>query len=283
VGREIYRISRASGNINGELGGIQIQAMCYFSLGEFKHSTELLDEGKKLVIRANVQGGQIETMLMNIEAGVYHCKTEYSDARHIEEAILHRTSAILPPVEHAYALMNIASLNIVTYADADVVSRDLNAATTLFRSAHPRGISHCEYYLAELQHREGDVTGARLEYMRLAAAHDSDDDLVCLCLAKLADLTSPTHADVESVRWTVIFLAFALRPSVRSSLTVHQALQSLGNMFLGQGADNEALNILQLALEGFTRMDVHRSRAECMRLMGDGYLRRENICRAREV
>ncbi|KAF8174117.1 hypothetical protein K438DRAFT_122964 [Mycena galopus ATCC 62051] len=284
LSRDICRIARASGNIWGELTGIRMQAMSYFSLGDFKHSTASLNEGKKLVVRASVQGGQIESMLMNIEAGVYHCKTEYSEARCIQEAILHQTSAVLSPMEHAYALMNVASLNIVTGASADVVSRDLNAATTFFQSAqYPRGISHCEYYHADLRHREGDATGARVEYMRLAAAHDSDDDLVCLCLLKLADPTNPVHTDTEAAQWAVVLLAFALHPVVRSLLTVHQALQRLGDVLVGQGADDTAFAILTLALDGFTHMDVHQSRAECMRTIGDVYVRRGDFFRARKM
>jgi hypothetical protein len=33
--------------------------------------------------------------------------------------------------------------------------------------------------------------------------------------------------------------------------------------------DNDALSILTVALDGFTWMDVHQSRAECMRTLGD--------------
>ncbi|KAF8164360.1 hypothetical protein K438DRAFT_1857957 [Mycena galopus ATCC 62051] len=100
---------------------------------------------------------------------------------------------------------------------------------------------------------------------------------------KLADPTEPVHAEKESARWAVVFLAFALRPVVRSPVTVHQALRRLGDMLTRQGADDAALNILAIALDGFTQMDVHRGRAECMRTIGDVYLRRGDLSKAQEL
>jgi uncharacterized protein HemY len=44
-----------------------------------------------------------------------------------------------------------------------------------------------------------------------------------------------------------------------------------------------ALSILMVALEGFTQMDVHQSRAECMNTIGKLYVRRGDVGRAREM
>ncbi|KAJ7835259.1 hypothetical protein B0H14DRAFT_3707120 [Mycena olivaceomarginata] len=286
LAKEAYRIGRALGNVRGELTGIQVQAQCHLALGNFKQSLELLDEGKQLIVRVGIQGGQMETGLMSIEAIVYHDKTEYSDARRIQEAILHRTSAVLSPVGNAYALLNIAILDIVTGASTDVVSRKLNGAMTTFRNVHdPRGISFCDCVRADLQLREGDVTEANVQYIRsfLFAARDRDNDLAKYCLEKLANPLEPVHANTEAERWAVVFLAFALRPRVRSPLTVHQAMRCLGDVLVRQGADKSALNILDLALEGFTRMGVHQSRAECMRTIGDVHVQRGNLSKAREM
>ncbi|KAJ7794613.1 hypothetical protein B0H14DRAFT_2621750 [Mycena olivaceomarginata] len=76
------------------------------------------------------------------------------------------------------------------------------------------------------------------------------------------------------------FLAYALRPQVRSRLLVHQALRRLGDLLMGQGADDTALSVLMVALEGFTQMDVHQSRAECMQAMGNVY--RKEVARIDE-
>ncbi|KAJ7765111.1 hypothetical protein B0H14DRAFT_3593245 [Mycena olivaceomarginata] len=249
LAKETYRIGRVSGDVRGELNGIRFQALCYSALGNFQQSLELLDEGKELIIRAGVQGGRMESQLMNIEANVYQDKTEYSNAR--------RTST-------------------------DIVVRNLEAGRSLFRKAqYPRGLSLCECNDADLRLREGDVEGARVEYIRLfAAARGRDTEVARYCVAKLAD---PLHPHTESARWAFVFLAFAVLPQVRSVLTVHQALRCLGEILLGQGAEDTALSILAVALDGFTQMDVHQSRAECMYTMGDVYVRRGDLCRAREM
>jgi hypothetical protein len=77
------------------------------------------------------------------------------------------------------------------------------------------------------------------------------------------------HADSEIARWAVILLAFTMRLCSQNMLKVHQAMWFLGNIFAQQGADDEALSILTVALEGFTWMDVHCSRAECMQTLGE--------------
>ncbi|KAJ7796270.1 hypothetical protein B0H14DRAFT_2620107 [Mycena olivaceomarginata] len=234
---------------------------------QLAQETQVLDEGKELVVQLGLQGGQVESLLMNIEADLYQVKTEYSNAWRVQEAILRQTSAVLSPVDHAYALANIAFLDVVTGASADVVVRNLDAATRLFGNAQfPRGVS-----------------SSRVEYMRLfAAALDNNAELACYCLAKLADPTNSVHGNTESGRWAVVFLAFALHPLARSPVMVHRALRHIGDALVGQGAEKTGLNVLTVALEGFTQMDVHQSRAECMRTIGDVYARHGDLSRARE-
>lgn len=98
----------------------------------------------------------MESLLMDLEAGAYELKTEYSHARQVQEAILHQTSAVLSPAGHGYALVNIASLDIVTGTSADIVSRNLDTGMTAFQNAHhPRSISFCDFAHADLRlHRQ---------------------------------------------------------------------------------------------------------------------------------
>ncbi|KAJ7866922.1 hypothetical protein B0H14DRAFT_2731931, partial [Mycena olivaceomarginata] len=223
LAQEINRISRASGNIRGELSGIRLQALCYSFLGYLNCSMQFLDEGKELVVRASLQGGEMEELLKNIESNVYQAKTEYSNARRIHEAILCQTSAVLSPVSHAYALVNIAFSTLAMYMQ-------------LF-----------------------------------AAARGRDREIAHHCLMRLADPINPVHTNTECARWAVLFLAFVLRPRGRSLLMINQALRCLGDVFFRQDTEDMALSILEVALDGFTKMDVHQSRAECMRTIGDIY------------
>ncbi|KAJ7746059.1 hypothetical protein B0H16DRAFT_1692858 [Mycena metata] len=50
---------------------------------------------------------------------------------------------------------------------------------------------------------------------------------------------------------------------------VHKGLQFMGDIFLRENDEATAISLFTLALQGFTLMDVHRSRAECMIRLGD--------------
>jgi hypothetical protein len=125
------------------------------------------------------------------------------------------------------------------------------------------------------------MVGARAQYVRIfTSLQGNDGELVPLCLVRLADSARPLHGDEEVARWAVVFFAFAMHPMSRNMLVIHQALRSLGDVLARQGMEDAALNIFVIALEGFTRMDVHQSRAECMQTMGDIYIRRGELFKA---
>lgn len=64
-----------------------------------------------------------------------------------------------------------------------------------------------------------------------------------------------------------MFLALSLK--FKYKLGIHQALQFLGVIFLSDNDENSASSLFMVALEGFTLMDVHQRRAECMTRLGD--------------
>jgi hypothetical protein len=74
---------------------------------------------------------------------------------------------------------------------------------------------------------------------------------------------------VEQVSFsgTVTFLAHSVKHKQR--LELHKALQFLGDVFQSQGDQETAHSLFVAALDGFIKMDVHRSRAECMVRLGD--------------
>jgi hypothetical protein len=64
-----------------------------------------------------------------------------------------------------------------------------------------------------------------------------------------------------------VFLVHSVR--LKEKLGIHKALQFLGDAFFAQDDEHTAINLFTVALEGFTYMDVHHSRAECMLRLGD--------------
>jgi hypothetical protein len=55
----------------------------------------------------------------------------------------------------------------------------------------------------------------------------------------------------------------------KDKLGLHKALLFLGDVFVTIKDETAATNLYIVALDGFTHMDVHRSRAQCMIRLGD--------------
>lgn len=199
------KIAIATGNIWGELKSLHCQVMCYIHLGDFKGGMKVLTKGMVLVGQAGMQGGDL---LMNFEGEVHHQKTEYAEARKIHELTLHRTSPVLSPAMHAYALINIVALDFVTNTSTDMVHNKLQTATAVFQNVQSvQGLSLCKIHHTDLKLCKGDTTGACIEYMQaFTAAYTIDNPLACYCLARLADSTHPVHANSEITNGPLSFL-----------------------------------------------------------------------------
>jgi hypothetical protein len=65
-------------------------------------------------------------------------------------------------------------------------------------------------------------------------------------------------------------------------LDIHKALQFIGDVYLGAGDHHTAICMYTVALEGFTQMNIHRSRAECMVHLGDISRQHGNTAKAAE-
>jgi hypothetical protein len=81
--------------------------------------------------------------------------------------------------------------------------------------------------------------------------------------------------------WTTVFLVNSLR--TKQKLKIYKSLQFLGDVCLTQGDEDTAISLFTVALEGFTYMDVHRSRAECMLRLGNISQERNDFATAVEL
>ncbi|KAJ7256306.1 hypothetical protein C8J57DRAFT_1650728 [Mycena rebaudengoi] len=81
-------------------------------------------------------------------------------------------------------------------------------------------------------------------------------------LAKLADLSTEMNNIMTTLRWTGIFLGLALK--CKDKRQTMQAFRCLGQILSANGDNETALSIFEVALDGFTSMDVHHWRADCM-------------------
>ncbi|KAF8160107.1 hypothetical protein K438DRAFT_1776647 [Mycena galopus ATCC 62051] len=277
-----HRSAVSMGYIFMEQASLRWQALGYTRLGNFKHSLELLQKAKLIVACDGIPEGEAQKRLMNIEGNIYGMKTDYVKARAVQEIILCQTSPVLAPIQHASCLLNIANLDVMIGASAEIVAFNVDAAASLFQSTKQlHMMSSCAIIRAHLQLREGREDAARAEYIRLFSATQSEDRyLASGCLVKLADSANPVHTATDIARWAVVFMAFMMRRSARDILLLHDALRCFGDVLAEQGMDDTALSIFTVALEGFTWMDVHQSKAECMQSIGDLHMRCGELSKA---
>ncbi|KAF8200500.1 hypothetical protein K438DRAFT_1965961 [Mycena galopus ATCC 62051] len=155
---------------------------------------------------------------------------------------------------------------------AQDVSSKLDKAGAIFKSmGHPTGMLSCDIVQADLELRDGSTLSARSKFEKcLSLSWGINDELTAICLQRLADVSLWCSEDIGwTSNWSIIFLVHALQS--KSKLEIHDALRCLGNMYRfeeNQDIDT-AHSLLTVALDGFTEMDVHRSRAGCMLWLGD--------------
>jgi hypothetical protein len=129
------------------------------------------------------------------------------------------------------------------------------------------GVTLCDVILAGLYLREGNSLAAKNVFTRcLKATTFKTSQIQTCCLEQLGD-TSHWGGLHEMSSWTTVFLVHSLKS--KEKLGIFKALQSLGDIFLAQHDVHTATGLFTVALEGFTEMDVHCSRAKCMLRFGD--------------
>jgi tetratricopeptide (TPR) repeat protein len=124
----------------------------------------------------------------------------------------------------------------------------------------------CDCTLADLYMREQDLPAAKRLFEKSLKLAPEHNEIKLFCLERLGNVNS-WGPDGLIHGWTTIFLIHSLK--LRAKLQVYKALQFFGQMFLMQKDEETATSLFTVALEGFTHMDVHCSRAECMIRLGD--------------
>ncbi|KAJ7488316.1 hypothetical protein FB451DRAFT_1362774 [Mycena latifolia] len=267
---EAQKAARLSGNLYEEARALRMEATCCRELGDYRNSITLLHRAGELVGLCGMTGGNLDHGIMTSEAEVHRLKSEYSEARYIHSRIAQNTSADEDLITHAFALLNIAELDVVLGATEHSIDEHLQKAKMLFTKVNaPDGIHYCEAVMADFKLLEGNTSIARTMFgkcLRWSLTHDTQ--LLSFCLERIADVT---HWAVTDFHWTSshVFIYLAHAKMAKEKLPLYKALKFLGALFLFNQDEVTAKNLFNVALEGFTFMDVHRSRADCMLCLGD--------------
>ncbi|KAJ7620761.1 hypothetical protein DFH06DRAFT_1143866 [Mycena polygramma] len=278
--QECQRLGRVSADLYGEAQGLRIEAICWRSLGDFSQSLSLCDQARDLLASCGMSHSTWNHHIMNTQAEVHMAKSEYTEARNIHYEICQATSMTENSLEHAFASLNLAEIDLSLDVPKDAVQQRIDDARSIFAiMAQQRGLIWCDIGLADLTLREGDILAARALFLRCLKS-DSGNDAVSHCLFSLGDLGRWGDSP-ETSNWATVLLAYSLHSKER--LLIYKALLCLGQICHGRADDDTATSLFNVALEGFTNMDVHRSRGECMLYLGDIFKGRGDLLKAVEL
>ncbi|KAJ6592037.1 hypothetical protein DFH09DRAFT_1414862 [Mycena vulgaris] len=268
---EAERLAKISTDLYSEARALAIKAGCHQAHGNYKYAARLCNKARDLLAHCGMSGGQPDFEIMNSQAEIHKLKSEYAEAQNIQMKLLHGHPFEVVPLVHAFNLLNMAELDVLLGASTDNVQRNIDTAKSIFDSMNYVVYKMmCDAVTGALHLREGNLQSAKmLLHKCLSSSWRNRAELANYCLERLGDGILWDSTDQS---WTIIYLVYASKSQQR--LDVHKALQFLGNIFRTEGDQDTAVSLLTTALEGFTQMDVHRSRAECM--LGLGYISKEN-------
>jgi tetratricopeptide (TPR) repeat protein len=267
--QESQRAANIVGDIYTEASALDAEASCWFFLGSYGRCLPLLENAIRLLDLCGMLGGTVHNTIRITQAEVHRCKSEYVEARTIQTHLLQNASPDQVPYSHALALINIAQIDVEIGSFPDEAQQNINTAALLFRKANLSvQIIWCDIFRAALDVQQGNMSAARSSFQKcLRSARTTDIQALAYCLENLGAAQQWGAADHVSFSWTVTFLAHSFKCKER--LELHKALQFLADVFWAQGDQDTAINLFTVALDGFTQMDVHRSKAECMVRLGD--------------
>ncbi|KAJ7042193.1 hypothetical protein C8F04DRAFT_1229937 [Mycena alexandri] len=254
--QEAQRLAKICGDLWSEARGLYYEALCLMSLGEYQECIALTTRGRTLLSLPEV----------------HKLKSDYVEAHNIRNEILQETPN--DRYHQALALMNIAEIEVL------MVQKKIEGSQVIFRAIGNAMVTiACDTVQADLDLRDGDLS-TTLFCKCLQLGWGKYSEAVSYCLERLADMNR-WEGSHHPTSWPAVFLANSLKAKER--LGIHKALQFLGDVFLREDDESTAISLFTLALEGFTQMDVHRSRAECMIRLGDIFSKHGDFLRALEL
>jgi tetratricopeptide (TPR) repeat protein len=279
--QESQRLARISANFFGEAMALNIEAICLFTLGHHEKNISLNNQARHFLGLCGLSGGHLDCTVMNNQAEVHKLKSEYRQAQKIHRELLQNILEDQDPYNHAFALLNIAEIDVSIGTSKQNVQRNIQTARELFNS---RGlgieVTMCDTTLADLHLREGNTVAAEGLFKKGIMLSEADVQMRSFCLERLGDVSRWNSAH-HGASWTTMYFVHSLK--LKEKLGIHKGLQFMGDIFLASGDEDTAITLFTVALEGFTYMNVHRSRAECMLRLGDIFKGHGDLLKALEL
>jgi hypothetical protein len=170
------------------------------------------------------------------------------------------------------AKLNIALIDTVTGADSKLLHQNLDTCQSHSKALYgfqARELSFvADLVTAELCLRDQAHASANAMFKKcLVTSRDIAAETTLLCLERLGDFSTGMNDIQTTLQWAGMLLVLALK--CKNKLQTMQAFRCLGQIFIAQGDNETALSLFRLALYGFTSMDIHRWKADCMVRIAD--------------
>ncbi|KAJ7166858.1 P-loop containing nucleoside triphosphate hydrolase protein [Mycena filopes] len=278
LGRQAKQFAYLATDLVQASRALSICAMSRTFLGDYPGAMVQIQKAKELLILCGMTSSDHHHNLLNCQAEIHQCKSEYAEARKIHDTNL-QESALDPSAEgYVITLINIAQIDIIIGTKKELVYQNLETAYKICNiTSFPRGVTWCDLFSGHLNLREGNSSSARALFQDcLKSSLGKENDVMLYCLEQLADITQWPTEFRRQCKWPVLYLCQTCKTKDR--LGFSKALLFIADLFLED--DDTAQSLLTLALEEFTFMDVHRSRAQCMMRLGDLAQKRGNITEA---
>ncbi|KAJ7279880.1 hypothetical protein C8J57DRAFT_1566856 [Mycena rebaudengoi] len=208
--------------------------------------------------------------ILSQQAEIHLVKSEYLQSRNLQVTIV---SSCQPTSYNAIlANLNIAFIDIATGADSKIIHQNLDVVQSHLKAFYGiMGRHTClsfDFVAAELCLRDQALGTANAMFEKcFASSQDISTQLPLLCLERLGALSTAMNDIQTTLRWTGIFLGLALK--CKDKCQTMQAFRCLGLISSAEGDAETALSLFNVALDGFTFMDVHRWLADCMVQIAD--------------
>ncbi|KAF8151114.1 hypothetical protein K438DRAFT_1778887 [Mycena galopus ATCC 62051] len=274
---EAQKLSKLSTNLYLKANTCQLQAYCSRSTGNWEDSMTQLRSARESLGLCGLSGGSFDHEITIEQAEIHLVKSEYAEALRLYTQMVATISPDQDADAYAFALLNIAEVDIMIGQPAEDVDNILSKAKEIFSSIEfLSGLNFCDMFWADMEFRVGKTA----KFLQtLHSAWGKEHQIVSFCLERLADVNAWQSAGSQST-WPVVYLGYAHKS--KDKLALHKALLFLGDVFISKDEDT-AQNLWIVALDGFTYMDVHRSRAQCMLRLGDLGKKRGEISTAIEL
>ncbi|KAJ7922753.1 hypothetical protein B0H13DRAFT_2267444 [Mycena leptocephala] len=263
---EAQRLALISADLYREARALRIEAICCYTLGNYTKAMSLCIRARELLGLCGMSHGNLDHDIMTTQAEIHRLKSEYVEACSIHTGILEEIT-IQDPYNYGWTLLNVAEIDVLIGAPKDDVQRNCDRARKMLDTLGVvEGVTICDIILADLYLREGNSLAAQTICERCFKLSLESSQVTTYCLERLGDASCWGDLDGMS-GWTAVYFVISLKR--KEKLGMFKALRSLGDIFLAQHDEHTATSLFTVALEGFTQMDVHRSRAECMLRLGD--------------